>query len=220
MIETMIVIGILPTMVILWFWKDLRDAKRQVKELELQLEEYHEGKGQESPFNSRELMLKTLEKMGIGYEIHKENENCFLITYQGVDFLIYASESSAYVNPVLPYFHTLPMDNTEAIVAAKEAVNDYNRRTIDTVVSYSINKENDCFHLHCGKTILFIPEIPKIENYLHAVLEDLFHTKNQFMSELHEVLANVPDTEDTDEENAGKHLWPLGRDPKKGELPS
>ena len=220
MIETMIVIGILGAVVIFGFWKELRDAEKQVKELELRLEEIHTVEEQESSFNSRKLMFKTLEKMGIGYEIHEENENCCFITYQGGNFLIYVSESSAYANPVLPFFHTLPLDNTEAIATAKEAVNDYNSRAIDTVVFYSINEENGSFYLHCGKTVLFIPEIPKIENYLRAILEGLFHVQNQFLSELQRMLANVPHTENTDEEDAGKTFCQLGTDLKKGELPS
>lgn len=68
----------------------------------------------------------------------------------------------------------------------RKAVNESNLNNSVTAV-YTIDKESSTVNVHSKSVILFIPQIPDIENYLRLELNEFFRVHNAMNSEMNKL---------------------------------
>ena len=120
---------------------------------------------------TRNLLIKTLMNIGCQSEENKETGRIRFI-YQGECFSIDAENESPFITIWDTYWARVSLANLE-INKLKDAINETNISMRPTIF-YSIEKEESEVCLHCKYVMPFIIEIPDINNYLQANLNNFF----------------------------------------------
>ena len=120
---------------------------------------------------TRNLLIKTLMNIGCQSEENKETGRIRFI-YQGECFSIDAENESPFITIWDTYWARISLANLE-INKLKDAINETNISMRPTIF-YSIEKEESEVCLHCKYIMPFIIEIPDINNYLQANLNNFF----------------------------------------------
>ena len=120
---------------------------------------------------TRNLLIKTLMNIGCRSEENKETGRIRFI-YQGECFSIDAENESPFITIWDTYWARISLANLE-ITKLKDAINETNISMRPTIF-YSIEKEESEVCLHCKYVMPFIIEIPDINNYLQANLNNFF----------------------------------------------
>ena len=120
---------------------------------------------------TRNLLIKTLMNTGCQSEENKETGRIRFI-YQGECFSIDAENESPFITIWDTYWARISLANLE-INKLKDAINETNISMRPTIF-YSIEKEESEVCLHCKYVMPFIIEIPDINNYLQANLNNFF----------------------------------------------
>ena len=120
---------------------------------------------------TRNLLIKTLMNIGCQSEENKETGRIRFI-YQGECFSIDAENESPFITIWDTYWAIISLANLE-INKLKDAINETNISMRPTIF-YSIEKEESEVCLHCKYVMPFIIEIPDINNYLQANLNNFF----------------------------------------------
>ena len=110
--------------------------------------------------SARELFLNTLNKMGIKYEIDEDNGKTIWFDYLSMEMLFAEEDKdSRYIN--LEYIDLKELSDGEDVKRMQRIINKVS--AISNVVIASRIKRT-----HYRRKILFIKEIPNIENYLRT----------------------------------------------------
>ena len=120
---------------------------------------------------TRNLLIKTLMNIGCQSEENKETGRIRFI-YQGECFSIDAENESPFITISDTYWARISLANLE-INKLKDAINETNISMRPTIF-YSIEKEESEVCLHCKYVMPYIIEIPDINNYLQANLNNFF----------------------------------------------
>ena len=120
---------------------------------------------------TRNLLIKTLMNIGCQSEENKETGRIRFI-YQGECFSIDAENESPFITIWDTYWARISLANLE-INKLKDAINETNISMRPTIF-YAIENEESEFCLHCKYVMPFIIEIPDINNYLQANLNNFF----------------------------------------------
>ena len=120
---------------------------------------------------TRNLLIKTLMNIGCQSEENKETGRIRFI-YQGECFSIDAENESPFITIWDTYWARISLANLE-INKLKDAINETNISMRPTIF-YSIEKEESEVCLNCKYVMPFIIEIPDINNYLQANLNNFF----------------------------------------------
>ena len=120
---------------------------------------------------TRNLLIKTLMNIGCQSEENKETGRIRFI-YQGECFSIDAENESPFITIWDTYWARISLANLE-INKLKDAINETNISMRPTIF-YSIEKEESEVCLHCKYVMPYIIEIPDINNYLQANLNNFF----------------------------------------------
>ena len=145
--------------------KKMNDIKTELESLEVKPEE--EAKG------TRDLFLETLTKIGCQYEIGDGEDGDINFGYQGEYFTVRASNKVRYIQIYDTHWGHVELYNIDEFARLKKAINESNLRNSVTTV-YTIDEAGGNVDVHCKSVILFIPEIPDIENYLRLELNEYF----------------------------------------------
>lgn len=119
---------------------------------------------------TRNLLLNTLRKIGCQPNIDEDNKIHF--QYQGEVFGIDAENGRAIIIIWDTWWAHFPLNDPD-INNLKAAIN-YINIDNSVVTLYSINEENERLGIHSKHTLLFIPEIQNIDEYLRAILDNFF----------------------------------------------
>lgn len=128
--------------------------------------------------NYSTFVMHVLTQIGCQYTIEEDNEICF--RYQGETFYIRASNEYSCITIWDYGWLQCELHDVELFSLIKSAINVANWRT-DTITFYSINEAGGTVEVHCKKSILFMPQIPDIEGYFRAMLDEIFDT-HRFIS--------------------------------------
>ena len=122
----------------------------------------------------RDLFLETLAKIGCQYELaEEENDNRIFFAYQGEHFFVNATNEKCYVQIYDTHWAHVELYDIDEFTRLKKAINDSNlNNSVMTV--YTIDETGGNVDVHCKSTILFIPQIPHIEDYLRLELSEFF----------------------------------------------
>ena len=113
--------------------------------------------------SARELFLKTLTKMGIIYS-SSSAEDFIWFDYQNVDLEAEEDKDDRYIT--LEYMYLRDLHNAEEATRMRRIINKVNCKS-DVVISCTVK------FTKFRRKILFIEEIPNIEDYLRSELQEL-----------------------------------------------
>lgn len=121
---------------------------------------------------SRDCFLETLKKLGCQYEIDEEDER-IQFAFQGENFVADATNEGCYVHLWDTFWGQVELYDIDEFTRLRKAINTSNINCSTTTV-YSINEAGSSVDVHSKKSILFLPQIPQVENYLRSELGDFF----------------------------------------------
>lgn len=129
---------------------------------------------------TKDLFLETLSKIGCQYELGEgEDDDKIFFAYQGENFTASANNEGWYVHIWDTYWDEVELYNIDEFARLKKAINLSNLNCATTTV-YTIDEAGSNVDVHCKSVILFIPQIPELENYLRMELNDFFRA-HQFV---------------------------------------
>ena len=140
--------------------------------------------------STRELFLNTLTKMGIKYEIDKYDGQAIWFDYQDMEFNAEEDKDSRYIT--LEYIDLKSFGNIGEVIRMRRIINKVNKKS-NVVISTTIKSTHYC------RSILFIKEIPDIEDYLRSELQALIRTYEKVNEELQKEIEK--DKKNTDQRN-------------------
>lgn len=131
------------------------------------------------------LVLCTLRKIGC----EPETEACgdltrVFFTYQGERFTIECNDSCRFIVIYDTWWHEMSVySDVEDIANLHKVINLANQHANSTVI-HTVNQEIEEIGVHSRRNILFIPQIPEIDQYLICVLNDFFKVQRYMVTEL------------------------------------
>lgn len=134
----------------------------------------------ENEKGTRDLFMETLTKIGCQYELGEEqDDDRIYFAYQGEHFFANASNEGFYVHIYDTHWGHVELYDVDEFTRLKKAINGSNlNNSVMTV--YTIDEAGSNVDVHCKSIILFIPQIPNLEDYLRLELNEFFRA-HQFV---------------------------------------
>lgn len=132
------------------------------------------------------LVYEVLRKIGCEPAEEKQigDEYYVYFNYQGETFLIIAKRDTKWINVYDLWWYSISSHrDIEEFSILRKLINEENKNG-SYIVFYTINNENEQIDVHTKKNVLFIPQIPDIDQYLISVLQYFFETKRNIFIEL------------------------------------
>lgn len=166
-------------------YKIMQDVNEQAQEEKGNI---MEPKSINMNIGTRDLFLQTLVRIGCQYEIVGDDADKGDISfgYQGENFIARTSNNFRYLHLYDTYWGRIDMYDIDEFSRLRKAVNESNLNNSVTAV-YTIDKESSTVNVHSKSVILFIPQIPDIENYLRLELNEFFRVHNAMNSEMNKL---------------------------------
>lgn len=144
------------------------------KEIALETTNMEQTKG------TRDLFMETLTKIGCQYELGEEqDDDRIYFAYQGEYFFANASNEGLYVHIYDTHWGHVELYDVDEFSRLKKAINESNLNN-SVMTIYTIDEAGSNVDVHCKSVILFIPQIPKLEDYLRLELNEFFRA-HQFV---------------------------------------
>jgi hypothetical protein len=132
---------------------------------------------------TRELFMETLTKIGCQYEMGDGDNNRIYFAYQGEYFVADACDEMSYVHLWDTHWAHVELYDVDELSRLKKAINLSNLNCAATTV-YTIDEAGGNVDVHCKSTILFVPQIPELDNYLRGELNDFFRAHQYIGNEM------------------------------------
>ncbi len=133
--------------------------------------------------STRDLCVEVLRKLNCEVQFDEENEYTMYFTYQGEHFHIDTWKDCLMIGIWDTWWGTVDLDDLDDVSRIRKAINIVNINSFLTMV-YSIDLEHQQFVVHTKRQCLLIPQIPKVEHYLAAMLAGFFDVQRSFKEEL------------------------------------
>lgn len=169
------IIWILALVVIynLWRYYHQEDDNTEIYQANNQVDSNENSKNNmEEVISTRQLALKTIENIGSVPQYTEEGRIRF--EYQGVIFLMEATNGCLFVNLIWPWCHSFSKFDIDELSRVRQVINEVNIRSTPSVI-YTFS-DSDEVAVHIKKNFLLIPQIPDLEDYLKVTLEYFFRT--------------------------------------------
>ena len=139
---------------------------------------------------TRDLFLETLAKIGCQYEFaDEEGDDRIFFAYQGEHFFVNATNEGWYIHIYDTHWGHVELYDIEEFARLKKAINGSNlNNSVMTV--YTIDEAGSNVDVHCKSTILFVPQIPRIEDYLRLELNEFFRAHRYVGNEMEKLRAS------------------------------
>ena len=172
-------IGIIVATVMICFYLFQYISEKEKAKEEKHFYEIMEGSDKENeekkPMATKSLVKGVLKR--IGCEVEEDDGGFIRFNYQGENFIIQASESSPYIIVSDVWWYSISTySDVEEFARLQKVINAANRDGLYTVF-YTISRDSDEIVVHTKRNDLFIPEIPKIEEYLTSLLDGFFRVQ-------------------------------------------
>lgn len=125
------------------------------------------------PKGTRDLFLETLTKLGCQFEIEDDEDGDIHFGYQGEYFTVKARNDCQYVEIYDICWGHVELYDVDELSRLRKAINESNLRN-SVIAVYTVDETGGNMNVHCKSIILFIPEIPNLENYLRMELNEYF----------------------------------------------
>lgn len=180
--ESIIVIGFIFLFLLYQLYKEQQESKERDEEvrrlLALQEEKEQNNKVKEEikDIPTRNLLLKVLEEMDCQPE--KDENERIRFQYQGVMFLAEATNESKFVSIIWAWCHSVYRFDIDEFSRVRKVLNELNNSS-GCALFYQNYEETDEIGIHISKHLLFISDIPKLNEYLRSMLSMFFRTQQQ-----------------------------------------
>ena len=135
----------------------------------------------EVEIGTRDLLIRTLQEMGCPVTIDK-NQN-IEFAYQGQHFIAQATNEYHTITVHYPWWGQCSLYDVEQFSLLKNVINEANMRC-RVATFHTISDEGDVVGVHSRREFVFIPQIPRITDYTHAMLNEFFHARHFVDGEL------------------------------------
>ena len=133
---------------------------------------------------TRGLFMEILTKMGCQYELaEEEGDNRIFFAYQGEHFFVDARDDWQYIQVWDTHWGHIELYDVDEFTRLKKAINCSNLNN-SVMTIYTIDEEGKNVDVHCKSIILFIPQIPDLENYLRLELNEFFRAHQHVGNEM------------------------------------
>lgn len=133
---------------------------------------------------TRDLFMETLTKIGCQYELaEEEGDDRIFFAYQGEHFFAGVRNDWQYIQVYDTHWGQVELYDIDEFTRLKKAINESNLNNSVTTV-YTIDEAGSNVDVHCKTTILFIPQIPDLENYLRLELNEFFRVHQSVSNEM------------------------------------
>lgn len=157
-------------------WRDQQNEnKERYVEHQKQNEEMEEvvNVKTENVVGTRVLFLDVLTRIGCQYELGEKEDDRIYFAYQGENFMVDTHNDTPYVVIWDAYWESVELYDIEEMSRMKKAINYANFNTLASTI-YTINEDGKTMDVHSRNMFAFYPQIPDIENFLRAQLNDFF----------------------------------------------
>ena len=126
----------------------------------------------EEMISTKQLALRSIENIGSKPQFTEEGRIQF--KYQGIDFLMEATDDCKFVNLIWPWCHCFSKFDIDEFARVRQVVNEINR--YDSLTVFYTITDSDDVALHIKKHFLLVPQIPEVEEFLRMILNGFFGT--------------------------------------------
>lgn len=126
----------------------------------------------EEMISTRQLALRTIENIRSTPQYTEEGRIQF--EYQGIVFLMEATNDCLFVNLIWPWCHSFSKFDIDEFARVRQVVNEINVGETVSVI-YTISDSDDVA-LHIKKHFLLVQQIPEVEEYLKQILNSFYRT--------------------------------------------
>lgn len=159
--------------------KTMNDSMERLKQ-----ENNDSVENKEPEMGTRDLFLTKLTKIGCQYELGKGgNEDNIYFAYQGENFTASTNNKAWYIHIYDTHWGHVELYDIEEFARLKKIINGANLNNSVTTV-YTIDEAGSNVDVHCKSTILFIPQIPNLEDYLRLELNEFFRAHQYVGNEM------------------------------------
>lgn len=139
---------------------------------------------QEERMGMKELAYRALKE--IGGQLENVDGNRFLFEYQDTTFMMDVDDDCLFVNIVWPWCHSFSLYDIDEFARFRKVANIINANCGCTIF-YVPNPESDEVAVHIKKHFILVPQIPKMNNYLKAIMRHFFTTARTLNIEMEKV---------------------------------
>lgn len=127
-----------------------------------------------------DLWQAALKKLDVEVRQDEDRENRYLFDFQGGHF--YADvDNTVFSDVYYAFIEELDLSDIEEVSLMRRAINEANYNGCPTIV-YSTSEEEDKMYVHMVQSVLLIPQIPHIDEYLKSRLMVFFQLQRHFVS--------------------------------------
>ena len=149
-----------------------------------QMQEEREKNMENNNKGTRDLFLETLTKIGCQYELpEEEGDNRIFFAYQGEHFFVIATNEAKLIQIYDTHWGHVELYDIDEFARLKKVINGSNMNNNVTTV-YTIDEAGSNVDVHCKFCLLFVPQIPDIEDYLRWALNEFFRVHQHVGNEL------------------------------------
>ncbi len=132
---------------------------------------------------TKSLLRSTLTNMGCTVE---EDDEKLWTEYQGENFVFYCNEEDPNIRIIDYSWYSQGLDDLTELSCLKSAINRTNMRSDSTIV-YAIDKEDGEALVHSSREIIFIKEIPALEDYIRRQFHVMLILHRWLFEDMNEV---------------------------------
>ena len=176
--------------VALTVWNDWKEGQLRKKEYEQRqalisrqqeasLSDTSSGK----TIGTRDLFLDTLTKIGCQYQFGEGDDNRIFFAYQGEHFFADTTNENSYVHLWDTHWGHVELYDIDEVSRLRKAINTSNLKTSVTTI-FTIDEDGKNVDVHCKSVILFVPQIPDLEDYLRIELNEFFRAHQYIGNEM------------------------------------
>lgn len=130
---------------------------------------------------SREdLWQRVLSELNVEARPDEEHPGRYLFDYQGGHFYV-DIDKSAFAEVYYAFIEELDLSDIDEVSLIRRAINEANFNACPTLV-YSTNEEEDKMYVHMLQSVLLLPQIPQLKDYLQSRLTVFFQMQRHFVN--------------------------------------
>ena len=140
----------------------------------------------EETISTKQLALRIIENIGSKPQFTEEGR--ILFEYQGINFLMEATDDCKFVNLIWPWCHSFSKFDIDEFARVRQVVNEVNMN--DSLSVFYTITDSDEVALHIKKHFLLVPQVSEVEEYLRVILNGFFRTARTLNLEIEKCRMN------------------------------
>lgn len=172
--------------------KQEKDVEEKIRKMEANKQDAKEKSPEmqgEVPVSSESgtmiLLTETMKQLNLEVVFDEEDKDAVRTIFQG-EHLIIRIENSKFIEVRDLFWYEAPLDDLDNLSIIQKTINWCNLNTTCRMI-YSRNDEEKTINLHTLVSMLWIPEIPDLDQYLGATLTYMLQVKGVFYSTMERI---------------------------------